>query len=74
MADKIDPTDEQVEDRAAGIAKGTEDDAKVAGGDPERARRAAEAILEESEERTFDNATRDLDDDSVPRRGSEETA
>ena len=74
MPDRLEPDDEQVEDRATGIAKGREDDAKVAGGDPERARRAAEAILEESEERTFDNATRDLDDDSVPRRSSDETA
>jgi len=42
-------------------------------GDPEAAERAAEAILEESEERTFDEAPRDPEDDSVPRRSSEET-
>ena len=74
MPDVLEPSDDQVEDRATGIAKGAEDDGKVAEGDPERARRAAEAILEESEERTFDNATRDLEDESVPRRSSEETA
>ena len=73
MPDRIEPSDDQVEDRATGIVKGREDDAKVAEGDPETARRAAEAILEESEERTFDNATRDIDDDSVSRRKSEET-
>ncbi len=73
MPDRLDPSDDQVEDRATGIAKGREDEGKVAEGDTERARRAAETILEESEERTFDNATVDLDDDSVPRRKSEET-
>lgn len=72
--EKLDPEDEQVEDRATGIAAGGEDDAKVAERDEERAKRAAETILEESEERTFDNATVDLEDESVPRRSSEETA
>ena len=74
MPDKLEGSDDQVDDRATGITKGSEDDGKVAEGDPERARRAAAAILEESEERTFDNATVDLDDESVPRRSSEETA
>ena len=74
MSDKLNPSDEQVDDRASGIEAGGEDDAKVAEGDSEKAKRAADQILKESEERTFDNATRDLEDDSVPRRGSEETA
>ena len=74
MPDVLEPSDDQVEDRATGIAKGSEDDAKVAEGDAARARRASEQILKESEERTFDNATRDLDDDSVSRRSSSETA
>ena len=73
MPDVLEPSDDQVEDRATGIAKGSEDDSKVAEGDAERARRASEQILRESEERTFDNATRDIDDDSVSRRKSGET-
>ena len=73
MVERIDPDDEQVEDRATGIAAGGEDDKTVAEGDAARAKRAAEAILQESEERTFDNATVDPDDDSVNRRKSEET-
>lgn len=73
MPDVLEPSDDQVEDRATGIAKGSEDDAKVAEGDPETARRASEQILRESEERTYDNATHDIDDDSVSRRKSHET-
>jgi hypothetical protein len=72
--ERLDPDDEQVEHRASGIAAGGEDDEKVADGDEKRAKRAAESILEESEERTLDNATVDPEDDSVPRRSSEETA
>lgn len=68
------PSDRRVDERARKIADGKEDDGKVAGGDDEAARKAAERILEESEERIFDNATVDQDDDSVPRRGSSETA
>ena len=71
--DRIDPDDRQVEDRATGIEAGGEDDETVAEGDARKAKRAAEAILKESEERTFDNATVDPDDDSVNRRKSEET-
>ena len=70
----IEPDDKQVGDRATGIGAGREDDDKVAEGDADKAKRAAEQILKESEERTFDNATVDPDDDSVPRRSSEETA
>lgn len=68
------PSEEQVEERAEELATGGEDDDKVAEGDVNRARRAADAILEESEERTFDNATVDPDDDSITRRTSSETA
>ena len=67
------PSERHVEERARKIADGQEDADKVAEGDKETARRAADAILDESEERTFDNATVDLDDDSVSRRRSEET-
>ena len=42
--------------------------------DPQAARLAARRILEESEERVADPAARDLEDDSVIRRSSEETA
>lgn len=71
--ERITPDDEQVEDRAAEIAAGKEDSDKVAEKDAKSAKRAAAAILEESEERMFDNATVDPDDDSVHRRKSEET-
>ena len=74
MPEVIEPGDGQVGDRATGIGAGGEDDDKVAQGDADKAQRAAEQILKESEERTFDNATRDLDNESVPRRPSEETA
>ena len=74
MPDVLEPSDDQVKDRATGIGAGGEDDTKVAEADPDRAQRAAEAILKESEQRTFDNATVDIDDDSVSRRSSEETA
>ena len=72
--ERLDPDDKQVDNRASGIAAGGEDNEVVADGDEDRAKTAAEQILEESEERTFDNATVDLEDDSVPRRSSEETA
>ena len=70
----LDEEDRQVADRATGIGAGGEDDDKVAEGEADKAQRAAEQILKESEERTLDNATVDLEDDSVPRRSSEETA
>ena len=74
MPDVIEPDDDQVGNRATGIGAGGEDDDKVAEGDADKAKRAAEQILKESEERTFDNATVDPDDESVPRRSSDETA
>ncbi|MDQ4143099.1 MAG: hypothetical protein M3198_05015 [Actinomycetota bacterium] len=74
MPDVIEPDDRQVGDRATGIGAGGEDADKVAEGDADKAQRAAAQILKESEERTFDNATRDIEDESVPRRSSEETA
>ena len=69
----LDADDRQIADRATGIGTGGEDDEKVAEGDAETAQRAAKQILKESEERVLDNATVDLEDDSVPRRSSEET-
>lgn len=71
--ERLTPEDEQVEERAAEIAEGKEDGETVAEKDAKSAKRAAAAILEESEERMFDNATVDPDDDSVHRRKSEET-
>ena len=68
-----DPLDEQVEERAKKLAKGGEGHEDIEG-DPEAADRAADAILEESEERTFDEATRDPEKDTVIRRSSDETA
>jgi hypothetical protein len=59
------PTDEQVESRTEELVAepGNRSD------DPEA---QARALLEESEERIEDPATRDPDDDSVIRRGSDE--
>jgi hypothetical protein len=65
------PSKEHVKDRARSLEHGGE--GHEVDGDPEAAERSAEAILEESEERTFDNAPRDPEDDSVPRRSSDET-
>ncbi len=70
----LDADDRQIADRATGIGAGGEDDDRVAEGDADAAQRAAKQILKESEERVLDNATVDLEDDSVPRRSSEETA
>lgn len=70
--DKLDPDDRQIDDRATGIGAGGEDDDKVADGDADKAHRAAKQILDESEQRTLDNATVDLEDDSVPRRTPDE--
>lgn len=66
--------EEHVTERAKKIVDGQEDDGKVADGDPDKAKRAADAILKDSEERTFDEATVDPDQDNVIRRSSEETA
>jgi hypothetical protein len=59
------PTDEQVESRAATLA----DEPGVHPDDPER---QARALLEESEERVEDPAARDPDDSGVIRRRSDE--
>ncbi len=66
--------EEHVTERAKKIVDGQEDDGKVAEGDVNKAKRAADAILKDSEERTFDEATVDPDQDNVIRRSSEETA
>lgn len=67
------PSDEHVKDRAASLEHGGEGHEGVEG-DPEAAKRAAEAILEESEERTLDPDTQTHEGGDVPRRTSEETA
>lgn len=72
MSDKR-PSEEHVEERAQELAEGGEGVEDIEG-DPDKAERAADQILTESEERTFDPATVDPTDDSVIRRGSEETA
>lgn len=46
----------------------------AAGDDEESARRAARRMLEDSEARTFDPATRDPEEDGVIRRSASETA
>jgi hypothetical protein len=65
--------EEQVDSRAKSLEHGGEGHEDIEG-DPEAAEKAAEAMLEESEERTFDRAPRDPEDESVPRRTSDETA
>lgn len=65
--------DEHVTERAKKLVDGHEDDGKVAEGDANKAKRAADEILKDSEERTFDEATVDPDEDNVIRRSSEET-
>lgn len=72
MSDKR-PSEEHVEERARELAEGGEGVEDIEG-DPEKAERAADQILTESEDRTFDPATVDPTDDSVIRRRSEETA
>jgi hypothetical protein len=67
------PSKEHVKDRAKSLEHGGEGHEDVEG-DPEASERAAEAILEESEERTFDPDTRKHEGGAVPRRSSEETA
>jgi hypothetical protein len=67
------PSERHVEERARELAEGGEGIEDIEG-DPDKAERAAEQILKESEGRTFDPATVDPTDDSVIRRESEETA
>ncbi len=66
------PSDDAVDERAEELERGGEG-AEDLEGRPDKARRAAEQILEESEERTFDPATADPDRDTVIRRSSDET-
>ena len=49
-------------------------DGDPAASDEESARRAARRMLEDSEERTFDPATRDPEEEGVIRRSASETA
>jgi hypothetical protein len=67
------PSRKHVKDRAKSLEKGGEGHDEVEG-DPEAAERSAEAMLEDSEARTFDPDTRKHEGGDVPRRSSEETA
>jgi hypothetical protein len=68
------PRREKVERRARELVDGGREATPPIAEDPETGRRAADRLLEESEDRTFDPAARDPEDDSVIRRSSEETA
>jgi hypothetical protein len=68
------PGEEHVDKRAREIAEGGDEGHADVRDDPSAARRAAESTLEESEERTFDPATTDPEDEGVIRRNSDETA
>lgn len=75
MGDAPRPDEQSVEDRARELLDGGGEGAeRVVEDDPQAARVAARAILEESEERTFDPATIDPEDPSVIRRRSDEPA
>jgi undecaprenyl-diphosphatase len=63
------PSDEQVESRADELEA---EPGNAGAGTPGESRRQAEALLEESEERIADPASRDPGDDSVIRRPSDE--
>ena len=67
------PSDRMVEERAAEMLHGGDGHGKTAD-EADTAERAARRILEDSEARMFDPATRDPDDDGVIRRTSTETA
>lgn len=64
----------RAERRAAELLHGGDEARAPVAEDERAARAAAEQILRESEERVEDPAARDVDDDSVVRRSSEETA
>lgn len=75
MGELREPDEQSVEDRARELVDGGgEGSERVVEDDPQAARVAARAILEESEERTFDPATVDPEDASVIRRTSDEPA
>ena len=63
-----------VEHRARELLHGGDEGRAPVADEAQGARRAAERILEDSEARVDDPAARDLADDSVVRRSSEETA
>ncbi len=68
------PSEEHVEERAQELLHGGEEGSAPVAEDEDSARRAAGRMLEDSEARTHDPATRDPEDDTVIRRNSEETA
>jgi hypothetical protein len=68
------PARDKVERRAHELVDGGREATPPVAEDEEDGRRAARRMLEESEERTFDPAVRDPEDDGVIRRSSEETA
>ena len=73
MSDQQDGYDEKVERLARKILYGTQDNSGAVA-DMESARRVARQILQESEERTLDNAAYDHEDDDAIRRSSSESA
>jgi hypothetical protein len=64
------PSDERVEKLAAKLLR----DGYPAAENMESARRVAQSMLEESDERMSDPAVDDLDDDGVERRSSGQTS
>ena len=70
--ERTDP--ERVDERARELVHGGDEGRAPVVESDGATRRAAERILEESEERTMDPATANPEDDSVIRRTSEETA
>jgi hypothetical protein len=70
----VEPEDRRVEERARELLHGGDEASAPVADDADRARRAAQRIIEDSDERTFDPATRDPEDDGVIRRSSDETA
>ena len=72
--DRDAPGDEQVKHRASALSRGGREGPSEVAEDDDGARLAAQRILEDSEERTFDPATLDPEDDGVIRRRSGETA
>ncbi|MFN2489802.1 MAG: hypothetical protein ABR529_08720 [Actinomycetota bacterium] len=67
------PGPERVEERARELLRGGEEGPAPVAEEEASARRAAERILEESEERSADEAVRDPEAEGVIRRGSDDT-
>ena len=72
--ERREPDQRQTEQRARELLEGGDEGMAPVADDEATARAAALRILEDSEQRVADPAARDVDDDSVIRRSSEETA